>query len=376
MTVNHAAPPPRVSPAPAIPDELRALLQECGYRIAFRVTGWTECLVGRGSERWFGHGLDEDDALANALDKMLPSALARHMMTSHAARRPAAAARERDAEPPEPAQATPPAPDARDEAPLIDPQARGSLALLERLSAQIEGQIGDLARLAPVRQRALMLVWICRARAAEQAHPAVPSIQRAVAQIAQRLGEIATSFWPGSVHALRLSVTPAATGDKRAGKQRPHTWADAEIAARRKLDDERNRALAAGCDEEGWADAALRKPAAPAPDELLDRARTDLERLLGPAAEKPTEPDARQMNEIVAVARTLRWIRGSVRDHVAWCTAMGRLRRLVSTCGEPKARLLRETLDPRHLPPAPWPSLVQGRATQPNVVRAPEPVQA
>ena len=51
------------------------------YRIAFRGSAWVECLIQRGAERWLGHGTSEDDALADAVARMLPSHLGRALLS-------------------------------------------------------------------------------------------------------------------------------------------------------------------------------------------------------------------------------------------------------------------------------------------------------
>jgi hypothetical protein len=72
----------------------RELLEASGYVVVIRTAGWTECLVHREGERWDGRGLDEDEAIADVLHKMLPSRLARRLaeegtvtsaLTSHVA---------------------------------------------------------------------------------------------------------------------------------------------------------------------------------------------------------------------------------------------------------------------------------------------------
>jgi hypothetical protein len=48
--------------------------------VRVRTNGWCECLIHRGAERWIGHGLDEDDALSDAVTRMLPSELGRVLL--------------------------------------------------------------------------------------------------------------------------------------------------------------------------------------------------------------------------------------------------------------------------------------------------------
>ena len=60
--------------------EIGALLASFGYAWSLREGGWCECLVERAGERWPGQGLTRAAALRDALGKMLPSALARHLL--------------------------------------------------------------------------------------------------------------------------------------------------------------------------------------------------------------------------------------------------------------------------------------------------------
>src|SRR4051812_3977999 len=70
---------------PAALPALRALLLEAGYGVLVRADGWWECFVHRGTERWIGRGLTEDDALRDVVDKLLPSHLGRLLLERHTA---------------------------------------------------------------------------------------------------------------------------------------------------------------------------------------------------------------------------------------------------------------------------------------------------
>ncbi len=59
------------------PFSLQAWLERHGYTVSYATGTWTECLVRRREERWFGKGGDERDALAAVIHHMLPSYLAR-----------------------------------------------------------------------------------------------------------------------------------------------------------------------------------------------------------------------------------------------------------------------------------------------------------
>ena len=59
---------------------LRRQLEAAGYRIATRADAWVECLLVGHGERWRGQGLDPDEALQDAVGKMLPSRLGRELL--------------------------------------------------------------------------------------------------------------------------------------------------------------------------------------------------------------------------------------------------------------------------------------------------------
>lgn len=48
--------------------------------MGFREGGFWECLASRDDERWLGRGLDADEAVADCVGQMLPSALAQHLL--------------------------------------------------------------------------------------------------------------------------------------------------------------------------------------------------------------------------------------------------------------------------------------------------------
>lgn len=63
-----------------------ARLTAVGYRIAFRVDGYVECLVVGDGERWLGRGTTPGEAAEDAVAQMLPSRLARALWEAAAAR--------------------------------------------------------------------------------------------------------------------------------------------------------------------------------------------------------------------------------------------------------------------------------------------------
>ena len=412
--------------------ELRAFLAQSGYRITFRSNGWTECLVRGGSERWWGQGLKEDDALEAVLAQMLPSALALDLVAAHLARTlappkndveaRAPSARVTDEGPP-----SAPAPNgsmSADHLPPADektaPEAGVATAVAERhpqnsavvanglpsdapttpsaglpteaatptsaplaavartsggitiaeavgalhsLLEEIDGSLPRVARLAAERQRLTLLTWICKARSVGEALPNASAVTDLVGHVARRLSEVAKVLWPGSVRALQLAATPMETADPRSAAPPPHSWARAELLARKRLEDESARAAVHGLDEEGWADAAARTPVASDPSAVLDRVTAELDRRLGAPTESLQGAHSEELSEetldaLLAAARALRWIRGSGVDALRWGASVGRLRRGLTMLDERGGRRLREVLDARHRPPAPWSTLV------------------
>jgi len=415
---------------------LRAFLVQSGYRIAFRCNGWTECLVRGGSERWWGQGLEEDDALEAVLAQMLPSALALDLVAAHLARTlappesdveagapTAAGVTDEGPPPPPPARAPngsvsadhlPPAdetiaPEAgvatavakhdpqdsavvANELPSDAPTAptaglpteaptptsaplgavmrsAGGVAVAEAVGAlhglleEIDGSLPTIAQLAAERQRLTLLTWICNARAVGETLPNASAVTELVGHVARRLSDVAKMLWPGSVRALQLAATPMDTADPRSAAPAPHSWARAEAVARKRLEEERARAAAHGLDEDGWADAAARTPAASDPSAVLDQVRVELDRQLGAPRESlhganPEELSEETLETLLAAARALRWIRGSGVDALRWGASVGRLRRALTMLDARGARRLGEVLDARHRPPTPWSALV------------------
>ncbi len=70
------------APEPVLTEMTRDLLAKAGYDLRFRRDQWVECFASHGPERWRGRGHDEDDAVADVLRQMLPSALARGLFTA------------------------------------------------------------------------------------------------------------------------------------------------------------------------------------------------------------------------------------------------------------------------------------------------------
>ncbi|MEO5731380.1 MAG: hypothetical protein ABI134_21345 [Byssovorax sp.] len=390
-------------------ERCQLFLRRAGYGVVFRSAEWSECLVHQGEERWLGRGVDDGDAFDDALRQMLPSRLARELFQAQLANatdEPASAVlsaasegappleataldgREGTAAPeegplPEPIEAPPlieaptfeaitelPAPQeplaetAEIAAPAaalgaqvqVEPDSKAvsladTLLALERMLRDIDEQLPTLARKSAERQRIYLLAWICRARAFEEALPDARQVVLAVQRIARRLSEIGKMLWPGSVRALQIATTPADTMEPYAADAPPSTWAEAADRAESRRSEHIFKATSAGFDEDGWIDANAGRLAPPNPDALLAQTVADLDALLARAGE--ALPEGQDLAALVRIAQTLRWVRQSVQDHLAWGLAMGRLRRLSLSLGLPGATL-RRTIDPTFRPSSSW----------------------
>lgn len=234
-----------------------------------------------------------------------------------------------------------------------------ALDTVEKQLASIEERLAHLARMAGERQRLHMMVWICRARAVEEAHPGVRDVEQAVARVARRLTEIGKMFWPGSVRALQLSARPADVRREMHATwaAEPSNWREATILAERLLDEHLTKSVEQGLDEDGWADAAARTPRPGDPDALFEQVDADIKSILIPPGEVPNgragDLSSAEFERLLAAARKLRWLRGGVRDDLAWGIAVGRMRRAVPSLGDRAARV-RDVLDHRTKPPVPW----------------------
>ena len=252
------------------------------------------------------------------------------------------------------------------------PRVRTAEALetVERLLAAIEDRIGPLARMCADRQRLNMLVWICRARAVEESQPGAREVEHAVARVARRLTEIGKMFWPGSVRALQLSARPADVRREMHATWATESanWSEATRLAERLLEDHLTRSAELSLDEDGWADGAARTPRPADPDALFEEVDAELKAMLIPPGEVPNgrmgELGPIEFEALLNAARKLRWLRGAVRDDLAWGVSMGRLRRAVPGLGE-RAGRVRDALDHRAKPPASWAKVLGERDAEP-----------
>jgi hypothetical protein len=246
-----------------------------------------------------------------------------------------------------------------------------ALDAVERQLAGIEDRLGALARMSGERQRLHMMVWICRARSIEEALPGLRDVEQAVARVARRLTEIGKMFWPGSVRALQLSARPADVRRElhASWASDPANWRDATALAERLLDEHLAKSTEAGLDDDGWADLASCTPRPADPDALLQEVDGIIKGLLVPPGEVPNgragDLPSADLDRLVTSARKLRWVRGAVHDDVAWGVAVGRLRRALPSLGERGARV-RDTLDNRTKPSAPWAKILGEAPAEPK----------
>ena len=364
----------------------------------FRNQGWSECLVSNAEERWLGRGSTDDEALESALGQMLPSQLAREAFDAHLARtiaitiaatssdEPAieplveAVIAPADVEPtaaPEEASLAEPSeisPAIEGAAPSLEPLVEApipaepvasttsaeaaatalaladALAALDKMLHDIDAQLPAVAKKSAEQQRLHLLVWICQARAFEEAWPEARPVPIAVQRIARRLGEIGKMLWPGSVRALQLATSPADTMEPHAAEAPPTTWAQAAERAELRRREHILKATSAGFDADGWMDTTAGAPP-PNPGALLAQAVADLDALLARSVDASTEEH--DVAALVRIAQVLRWTRRSATDHLAWGIAMGRLRRRSTSLGT-HGVTLRKTIDPTYKPPSTW----------------------
>jgi len=369
-------------------------LEEAGYRVLRRQSGWHECLLERDDERWHGTGHDAEAALLDALNRALPSHLARLALAGWIGRETAMAERARDARPapsepelpfaagpsppaaasstlaPEPATAseepalvgeapvaweTPPASEAaRGQGRVFQLHQEEAIEMLEELEQEIRATVDEAALWAPERQRLLILKWIGFARGVQDQSRA-KGIESRVYAIAQDLGRLAKIWWPGSVPALQLTAEPSACRHGLALE--PRTWGEVAEAATERLLALLDSDESQGLGEQGWADDANLDPPPADPDSDLRSIARKLEELTGPLDHAPPPRDLRELGEGVLEdarqwAEKLRWMRGSVEDSWTWGAAFGRLRWM--SWGFGRRTPLVEVLDPSFRPLRTW----------------------
>ncbi len=395
-------------------------LEQIGYRVTFRVQNWTEGLVSCPGERWIGRGGSEREVLEDILAQMLPSRAARlalpEWVTDDRPPDPEALlgtaglatveetglanAEASDAEPasscldaPQDHTSIAPVSEATDgagdnpvvELPAAEEQPADTTAdavatpvapprvwltvdqaieALEPILDRIEAERPELGLATPERQRLVILSWICRARAVEEASDDARPIVNRVAAIAKDLTTLCKVYWPGSVLGLQLNATPGKAcrdvGDGNTGGT-PVTWSAAADLADRALADLVEKEAKAGRDEYGWSDAVALQPAPLDPEAELAALRARIEKVMGRVDDPPPKnpaasirtPGPKELAQFVEWGRLARWLRGAVVDFDTWARVAGRLRWLASRIQEKDPHLAR-ILEPSFRPPTGW----------------------
>lgn len=351
----------------------RAWLEEQGYALAFRRAEIVECLLAREAERWLGLGLDEQGALEDALARLFPSEAARRALRAVLAGRgqaPAAPpvetlARVEEAGPQE--TATPPAAEPEAEPALAagEPVAQEetapepalaedeALSLVEDLLGAAQQALSEVALWTPRRQRLVLLAWISRGRALQEACRDSQSVHRLVAQLASWIGTCAKRFWPGMIHALRLDASPAdcRTDLDLLAPVRLASWDDVAQAAEMALAAVEKEDGAEGRDERGWGDAQDLAPSPADPAGLLQETLAAARNLRG-----ASDSGRAWSRDLVGLAARARWLRGAVGEECAadWAELMGRLRRAAGQLPQPQRASLEEVLSASYRPAAGW----------------------
>ncbi len=100
--------------------------------------------------------------------------------------------------------------------------------------------------------------------------------------------------------------------------------------------------------------------------------------MLAPPGEVPngrmSELTGPEFEQLLQSARKLRWLRGAVRDDLAWGVAIGRVRRAVPSLGERSSRV-RDVLDHRYKPSAPWAKLLGELPAEPTTAPGESPAE-
>ncbi|MCB9646971.1 MAG: hypothetical protein H6730_10305 [Deltaproteobacteria bacterium] len=353
-----------------MPDAALALLHAHGYAVRFRSHEWVECLVTRDEEAWVGRGPDREAALEVALAQACPSALSQAFLRK--------AMMEEVAAPPPPrpvadlARPTPrgpqrPVPPLVTRAPPEAPNLERTLEELTVLKERIKGSREELGLCTPERQRLAILAWICEARAHTEPFPGEPRVRDGVASISRILTDFGKAFWPGSVTALQLQMTPADLPRHLLGGHAP-TWARASELAEAALQAAVLRDDGKGFDAYGWSDEAALWPPLRDATERLQALLHEVETAGGSvdkhaaARTGSARPDPGTFQRWV---RTLRWLRGAGVDADRWSRVAGRLRWWAGRRDPALANGVRE-LEPTFTPDRAW-SEVMGERHEADV---------
>jgi hypothetical protein len=196
---------------------------------------------------------------------------------------------------------------------------------LDDLIAEMTDAAEDVALYAAERMRLEMTVWVCRARAIQDASGDDEVYQRVRHHVAGQLSRWAKEYWPGGLPAMRLSATPDEVAKSLGGTAQ--RWDEATDLATQVL-------AAATGDDYGWGDAEKVTP--PNPGSVLGEARKAIQVAFQIEAEPGSDElglagtrilrSPEVMATLVRAARQLRWVRSVAPDPMLWGKCMGRLR--------------------------------------------------
>jgi hypothetical protein len=369
-------------------EALRALLLRSGYTVRMRHGEWAECLLLQGEEAWLGRGADAHQALLAAVRAACPSQLAMELLTATLAAPvatplprtsasppiavPAACAdpseevtvrrSEEEARVPQRARARPSGPPPlvrRDTVPdPIDvPRALEELALL---MDRVRDTREELGLCSPERQRLTILTWICEARGHTDLFPENARIRDEVSVLSRQLTELGKSFWPGSVTALQLQMTPRDLPKHVLGGC-ASTWTRAAELAERQLSSVEYADERRGWDVHGWADEATLAPGPSDPSAELARLLREVEAFSGTLerAAETRDPERRpEGQKYLEWVRRLRWLRRADVEPDPWARLAGRLRWWAGR-RDPELVAGARELEPAYAPPRPWSEVLQ-----------------
>lgn len=351
-------------------EALRAELAAAGYELRYREDGWVECLMLGDGESFVGQGRCRDSALMAAVERACPSTLARRALFELIGKKSPAP---RIEEPAEPKPSPPPrAKEVRGPPPLVPKEApaRPDLARaledLTILDERIRESKDELALVSPERQRLAILCWICEARAHTDLFPNEARIREQVACISRKLTEVGKAYWPGSVTALQLQMSPRELPRPLLGGT-ASTWGRAAELAERALSTLEHGDERRGFDAYGWADAGKIDPVPADPTALLGTLIAEVEAQGGGLERSAEARDAEVRptpEQFLRWVRLLRWLRVTPIDPDRWGKVAGRLRWWASK-KDPRLVAAARELDPGFAPVAPWASAFAEVATAP-----------
>lgn len=228
------------------------------------------------------------------------------------------------------------------------------LGAVRDLEDEMHAAEEDVGALAPRFMRLMLLHWIARARALEDAMHGDRRVQQRVHLIALQLTAWAKSFWPGSVDALQVEKWPTECWGPllETAKEQPRSWTDLAACALKEIALLRSKR---GVDEDGWADAQALLPRHHNPEAALRDIAARLKNLMhvmdpeGIMEHRRLVIDPTTGKELMDMAKRLRWLRGAVQDTVLWAQSMGHLR-LIAWNGVRDLPALRDQLSEDWVP--------------------------